>query len=253
MSDDFGDDDFLVDDSFLREVDHIEATAVSSKPGHGANGFFKAASGKGWTGPQINPASSSGPVARQRPSTSIRARTLAPPSDDYDDIPFPDEDLMSFDDRSAGNRSHAMHSASRPAGSGNVIPSSRLGMKRTTSSSANNPLFQGHLNFRKLDQTTKGKTWDRTRFAESGRRIDLEKAKKKGKYQARTWAREDDDEEIDDLENEDDDEPLVPGPVPLVYTSAFFSWARHNIDSKLSSSPQMHRMPLLDIHPIPQP
>jgi ATP-dependent DNA helicase MPH1 len=60
---------------------------------------------------------------------------------------------------------------------------------------------------------TKGKRWDRTEFAASGRRIGAEKAKKKGG--AGKGRRRDDDD--DSEEDEDDDEdPFGLEPRPLV-------------------------------------
>jgi ATP-dependent DNA helicase MPH1 len=74
--------------------------------------------------------------------------------------------------------------------------------------------FQTHLNFRRENQSTKGKTWDRTAFAESGRRLVV-KAKDKAKgYVPRDWVGEDEDDEEE--EEEEDFEPLVPGPKPFV-------------------------------------
>ena len=209
-----------MDDSFLREVDTI-AAKVTVPP---APARAPPAVSKGWTGVRANSASGSCPApAPTRPAASKRADAIVPDSDDFDYISFDADALMAVDVPSrlpslSSGPSRPAPSAPAPSTSStnqNVIPSSRLGMRRTNSSTTKDPLFQVHLNFRRLDQTTKGKRWDRTAFAESGRRVDAAKGKQ-GKYKARNWARDDDDEgELD----EEDDEPLVPGPKPLVDTS----------------------------------
>ncbi len=216
MSDDFDDDYFLVDDSFLREVDSIESKATtqpsfpSSRIQNGftrANSLHTAGDMRGWTGPWQNKSSGStltsrtgaGP-SRQPPVIGFIA--LPPLSDDYDDLPLPAASLAAFDSIS-----------SRPQLS-KSIPSSRVG--RTTS--GNEGFLQTHLNFQRNKQSTKGKRWDRTAFAESGRRIKAEKAKGKGKGQAKPRRRgiEDDDEEDWAEEEEDWGEPLAPYPKRLV-------------------------------------
>ena len=85
-----------------------------------------------------------------------------------------------------------------------TIPSSRL--NRTNSGE-----LQTHLNFRRENQATKGKRWDRTAYAETGRRVSAGKGKAKGKV-VRGW---DDDEELE-LEEDDLDEPLAPNLKPFV-------------------------------------
>ncbi|ORX40857.1 hypothetical protein BD324DRAFT_644144 [Kockovaella imperatae] len=231
MSDvDFDDDDFLMDDSFLREVDTIEAKAID--PIHPSKQLNGGAS-KGWSGPRNNVASGS----RTRPAgptPSTRAEAIIPSSDDFDDFSMDTDALLALDlpqaPSSRPNLSSKLGQASLapPALNGALaIPSSRLGMRRSNSSTSKDNLFQVHLNFRRADQTTKGKRWDRTVFAESGRRIDAERAKKKGKYKARNWAKEDDDDEDLDDDDDEDDEPLVPGPRPLVDTSAPYGPQKH--------------------------
>ena len=201
MSDEFDEDDFLLDESFLKQVDDIEAKA-SAKPTVRVSA--KAAGGPialGWSGPQRNVASTSSGTkpmelqtnqpARSGASTGVAGRIAS---------------------TSAVPRAAVDHRSS-------VIPSSRLG--RTSSGNGDN-FLQIHLNFRKERPATKGKRWDRTAFAESGRRVDAERAKKKGKFKARTWARDDDEEEPEDLEDEDE-EPLVPPPKPFVDSSKSIS------------------------------
>ena len=83
--------------------------------------------------------------------------------------------------------------------------------------------MQTHLNFRRDNQGTKGKRWDRTAFAETGRRIDAKKAKAKSKAGPKGKGRSSwDDEAGDELdeEEEDWDEPLAPNPKPLIDTRA---------------------------------
>lgn len=82
------------------------------------------------------------------------------------------------------------------------------------------------MNFRKENQTTKGKRWDRTMYAETGRRVSAGKGKSKangrgGKNMGRRTMFDDDVEEGDEQEEEEAEEdgwggPLVPGPKPLV-------------------------------------
>lgn len=77
--------------------------------------------------------------------------------------------------------------------------------------------MQTHLSFRKEKQSTSGKRWDRTKFAESGRRIDAGGGRGQGKGKGQ-WSNGDDDGDgLDENEDDDDDgQPLVPLPKPLV-------------------------------------
>ena len=202
MSDDFGDDEFLMDDLFLREVDNITARASTTT----------ASGTKEWTGALQNAASSSRPGPARLsagPESKSMPRAPIPRSpDDFDDVPLPPESLLAFHTPSTARP------ASKPTP--NLIPSSRLGLGLGRSSSSSDTFMQTHLNFRRENQSTKGKRWDRTIFAETGRRIGAVTGK--GGYRARAWVREDDDD--DDLDEEEDDlEPLVPGPKPLIDTS----------------------------------
>lgn len=223
MPDEFGfdDDDFDFDDSFLREVDNIEAKAITFKKPSEPNSDV--------TKVNVGSVVSSRPLAARsspfpRPTAAGPSRPTRPPpqpssDDQYDDFSFASEALAGLDDIYSSHQ----HSSSRTPSNGNsktparalpkqgAIPSARLGMARSTSGSMNG--FQTHLNFRKENQSTKGKRWDRTEFAESGRRIvSMTHEKEKG-FGARQWGR-DDDEEEDDMEEAF--EPLVPGPKPLV-------------------------------------
>jgi ATP-dependent DNA helicase MPH1 len=81
---------------------------------------------------------------------------------------------------------------------------------------------QIHLNFRRENQTTKGKRWDRTEYAQTGRRIrGGVKGKSKGVDKGRgKRASMDDgsdaDMDMDEFDEDDEGEPLVPEPKPLV-------------------------------------
>ena len=217
MPDEFGfdDADFDFDDSFLREVDDIEAHATTSKkasngPVLGTKSIQRPLSVPKTIAPQYSGFS--------RPTIAGPSRLPKPPpqpssDDQYDDFSLGPESFADIDHATSRTGSAFARTPSAPTSSSHarpmpkqtVIPSARLGMARSSSGSMNG--FQTHLNFRKDNQSTKGKRWDRTEFAESGRRIVI-----KGKE--RQWGR-DDDEEDEDME-EDSFEPLVPGPKPLV-------------------------------------
>lgn len=241
MSDDYGFDDAF-DDSFLREVDNI--TAVASTSAAAAAGQTKniarttshpvTSFNKGWTAAQRSVSAASGSSSRppQRPpqlafqkqpvppkgdaplsprSKGAEARRLAllglsskPPSQGLGFKPIPKNAVASS--------YRALHP---PAASG-----SRLG--RTSSGPTG---VQTHLNFRRENQTTKGKIWDRTAFAATGRKkviknkdaLEAQKKRKRGEAF---------DDEEDEMDEEEDDwgEPLAPDPkskVDLCELSAY--------------------------------
>lgn len=250
MSDDFDDDSFMVDDSFLAEIDNITATASTSVapvsksnaplpgnnnakaltaglahnrsagqgPSH--NGFVNVRKTFGKTDlfgesagvNQTTLLPSKNAVAG--PSKPSRPAVAHPPSDDFGEFDLPDEDLAMLDQVSAPTRSSGQTQPSSSSSARIVpIPSSRLGMGRSLAkSSSGSDGFQTHLNFRRENQSTKGKRWDRTIFAESGRRVDAAKIKAKGK--ARGYVNDDDDEVMS--EEEDWGESLAPAPKPRV-------------------------------------
>jgi ATP-dependent DNA helicase MPH1 len=216
---DFDDDSLLADSTFLREVDNIAAQAVSqppvqrAAPGRSASLLdTSSTASRGWTGPQRSVSSSSTfasssknlPLGPHRPASLSSSRSIstsrpAParalpvsahaPSDEFDDLPLP----LPADQLSAIDSIPP-----RPVNRPPSIPSSRLGR---TSSGSNSIGFQTHLNFRKENQTTKGKRWDRTAFAESGRRIGAVKGKKQVKGKKKRGF---DDEDEEDTEDEGD-------------------------------------------------
>lgn len=251
MSDDFDDDSFLVDDSFLAELDNITASATSKTTQQSTfnrttslpvNKPFVPPAISGRTqsvGPQPgsstarnafassskSTSTSSAAAERRRAAIAEASRPSAgpsklsrppsrplvhPSSDDFGDIDLPTGSLDFLD-----------NIAAKPAtssGRAQSIPSSRLGLGRSLArQSSGSDGFQTHLNFRRDKQSTKGKRWDRTAFAESGRRVDAAKTKA-SKMNGRGF---DDDEE---LEQEDDDmgEPLAPPPKPLVDISKLY-------------------------------
>lgn len=234
MSDDFDDDSFMADDSFLAELDSLTATASTGTsgpkaPAHrttslpvisrslpGAHTSFGRSNTLGVMS-LIKPAVRSTVNAVAGPSSRPR-HIPQPPSDDFDDDDFdiPTESLALIDDIAAGRPppppiySSSSSGSTRPA----PIPSSRLGMGRTLGrTSSGSGGFQTHLNFRKENQATAGKRWDRTAFAESGRRVD---AKTKGKV--RQWGYDDDEIFSDDGDAGD---MLAPAPKPLVDISEY--------------------------------
>ncbi|WVR08777.1 hypothetical protein IAU60_005835 [Kwoniella sp. DSM 27419] len=247
--DDFGDDSFFADASFLEKVDSIAASAQTTSK---ADGFARATSlvlpakgpsplqarKQGWTGVQRSVSGPSNhsfnrafgsPKFPKPVQTSLRhfgtTPTRAPPSsDDYESLPLPAESLAAFDSIITARPPQKSPSSSKPS-SARSIPSSRLGMGRTSSSN-NDSFLQTHLNFRREKQSTKGKRWDRTQFAETGRKIGAAKGKgkTKGKRQWREW---DDDE--DDIGEEEDEwgEDLAPAPIPLVDMNAPYGPQRH--------------------------
>lgn len=213
MSDDFDNDSFLVDDSFLREVDNLTAKAAI-QPRHPvktaqsgstrAAALHVSASSRGWTGPQRN--NSSGPSSHSflKTAPSRSQCTVRPSSsDDYDELSFPAESFAAFD--SLQSRPQVV----KP------IASSRF----ARTSSGHDVFLQTHLNFRREKQSTKGKRWDRTAFAESGRRIgtDKKQGKSKGKGKRGTGGSDDDDDQDEEEEEEDNcGDALAPYPKPSI-------------------------------------
>ncbi|KAK8850715.1 hypothetical protein IAR55_004635 [Kwoniella newhampshirensis] len=267
--DDFGDDSFLVDDTFLREIDDITASAQAQPAISLATGFVRSTSlvtgggnknaDRGWTGiqhshsgtsgnnrplikpsPRLQSKQSSTRFPNKGPGSSSRQRTLpAPPSsDDYDSLPLPVESIAAFDSLT----SRPVPTASKPTSLrqnstvGQAVPSSRIGGSGSGSGggfarSTSGSFLQTHLNFRRDKQSTKGKRWDRTEFAESGRRMGAEKGKGKGrgkstaKRKGRDWEEEEDEE---DLEEDDDwGDVMAPPPKPFVDPSAPYEPQRH--------------------------
>lgn len=254
MSDDFDfGDDF--DDSFLREVDTLTAKATSSTntlPSvQAARAPVRTVSAplnsfnRGWTGPQRSISSSSAcisarpgglppPPLQLRKATSTEsagaagAKTSAlSPREKGAQARRLALQALSANASSPASTRLAGHSgqgqASAPVGTGLGIPSSRL--QRTSSGSGSTGL-QTHLNFRKENQTTKGKRWDRTAFAASGRKIVArnEKAlKAQQKRKAAVASRDQDDEGDEDMDEDEQDEddgfgPLAPPPKARVDT-----------------------------------
>lgn len=223
MSDDFDDDDFDFDDSFLNEVDNITAKAtsgiISAAPGPDKKTTTSLAATNTRNNHVLYRNNGFSRPAIAGPSKPVTPRLPHPPSsDDFDDLSLPEESMAVFDKVTTRLPTSTPFSRTKSTPKQSVIPSSRLGLGRSSSSGG----LQTHLNFRRENQSTKGKRWDRTAFAESGRRINVEKSKAKGKgkgkgYQARSWGRDDDEEDLDDEEEEEEEfEPLVPGPKPFV-------------------------------------
>lgn len=219
--DDF-DDGFDADESFFAAIDSIEATATGSSASAstapttaraapavrpsitsilGTNSPFKPPSAAGARQPaRVNDTHAESGPSRRAAALGVRpprprlppAPPPAPSSDDFDDFSFDAETLAQIDAAGARGPQRA------------VIPSSNLNR-------GGNPFrrhesyHQTHLNFHRENPYTKGKRWDRTAYAASGRRIDVDKAKKKGKRK-----RNDDESE--------DDAPLLPDGIPAIDT-----------------------------------
>jgi ATP-dependent DNA helicase MPH1 len=250
MSDDFDDDSFMVDDSFLAEVDSLtaQASSISSIPQNPVYQrtaslpgptFLNAlppperaqslSSLKGFSSARnalANPtrpgstsvSHQSGPSGRSNnaaagPSKLSRPALSRLSPDEFDEFDLPTESLDFLDTIAAPPPMRSTTALPSTTTRNPIIPSSRLGLGRALGrTSSGSDGLQTHLNFRRENQSTKGKRWDRTAFAESGRRVDAAKIKaraKGGRYP------QDDDEVM----SEDDDDlggPLAPLPKPLV-------------------------------------
>jgi hypothetical protein len=116
-----------------------------------------------------------------------RASVAAIPSSDgyFDSIPL---DQLAALDSVTAPRPASRTSSSRPK----------------ASSSSSQSLYQTHLSFRRENQSTKGKRWDRTAFSATGRR-KIQPSKSKGRA---AWGDEQEEEE----EGWDEGEPLLPEP-----------------------------------------
>ncbi|BEI90429.1 uncharacterized protein CcaverHIS019_0304990 [Cutaneotrichosporon cavernicola] len=217
--DDF-DVDFAVDDSFLRQLDDIEGkvtpptstrnpSIVASSPQLRAPPFLQNAQ----AGPSRIGNTSSG-ASRRAAALGLRLPRPAPhpSSDDYGDMSFTAESLEQID------------LATRTKGT-TILTSSGISRQRTFARTMSGNMLQTHLNFRRENPYTKGKRWDRTGFAASGRRKVAVKKKRKGTARARYGDDDDDDEGNDD---EDSDEPLAPDPTPLVDTSKPYEPQKHH-------------------------
>ena len=203
--DDF-DDEFTVDDSFFEEVDRIAAQAEKTVATKSSTAQPPAANGN--SANSIVAATASGSksntIARNTPSGPSRPSFRAglppqPSSEDFGDITFTPSGLAQIDDIARPSQAIVRNSTPSSSSRGSA---SRLGLGRPSSGSV-----QTHLNFRKESTTKKGKQWDRTAFAETGRRVKVDEG-----YVARKWGKEGEADE----EEEEDFEPLVPGPKPLV-------------------------------------
>jgi hypothetical protein len=241
MSDDFGDDDF--DDSFFREVDDIAAVAVltAAAPGptkaiprttsHPGTSF-----NKGWTGPQrsvssasttsFRPAQKPPQLAFQRPAVQSKASPsnstgalLSPRAKGAEARRLALLGLSAQPAPQAQSQGLGFKTVPRPVTASSSrapsahVPSAQSSFSRLGRTSSGPTGVQTHLSFRKENQTTKGKVWDRTAFAATGRKrvsknkeaLDAQKKRKRGE------AYDDDD---DDMGEEEDDwgEPLAPNP-----------------------------------------
>jgi ATP-dependent DNA helicase MPH1 len=117
--------------------------------------------------------------------------------DDFDDLSFSAEALAQID-----------QVAACPAFPPQGAPRAR-GMPRTLSLRGTNGGRQTHLNFRREAMYTKGKRWDRTAFAASGRRLDAEKAMKSGKGKGKApRGRIEEDEEDEEMFDDEDEDPF---------------------------------------------
>lgn len=208
-SDEFGDfDSFDVDDSFFRAVDDIEARAATRAGGSKRQGG--PADGDGRPTIPVQQNADAGPSKRAAALGVRLSRPPAPPSsDDFDDLSISAETLAQIDSVAAAPPPRLGLRSTLPPSNG----TRQLG--RTGSGSRLS--LQTHLHFRRDAPTyTKGKRWDRTAFAASGRRLGAEKAKGKGKGRAQVHG--------DDEEEEEEFDLLAPPPKLLVDTSELPPW-----------------------------
>lgn len=264
MSDDYDFDDSF-DASFLREVDQIAAKAAAAAPkgntrtvSHPVSSF-----NKGWTGPQRSISSGSSnfrpggqgqrppPLPFTRPPITTTSTTTAATAKAGEDAPL--------SPRSKGAQARRLAlmglsaqppTSSKPPGLGFKPvpkpgqPSARLPSTSTTALAPSRQLgrtssgasgVQTHLNFRRENQTTKGKIWDRTAFAATGRKkvvknkeaIDAQKKRKKGQ------AFDDDDDDEEDGEEDDWGEPLAPDPKSKVDLGTSISLHDYKVARKM--------------------
>lgn len=218
------DDSFAVDDSFLQQLDDIEVKASTSTRTSSVSAavaqlptptFHRNAQ----AGPSRTTGKDSG-ASRRAAALGVRLPRPAPhpSSDDYGDMSFTAESLEQIDQ------------ATRPKGT-TIIPSSGIGRQRSFARSTSGNMLQTHLNFRRENPYTKGKRWDRTAFAATGRR---RVAARKGKAKARATYDDDEDDEEDE-----DDEPLAPDPTPRVDTCEVLC-ARQQLTTAKPYEPQKH-------------
>lgn len=196
-------DSFAVDDSFLQELDAIEVKATTRAPA------ITSASSR-----PHRPPSAPSARANAEAGPSCRAAALGvrlprpaphPSSDDYGDVSFTAESLDQLD-----------QVAVRPRAGTTILPSSGIARQRPLARTPSGHfMLQTHLNFRRENPYTKGKRWDRTEFAASGRRVNVGK---NGKGKGKGRARDEDDDDEDEEEEEDWGDPLAPDPAPFVDT-----------------------------------
>ncbi|KAL1412451.1 3'-5' DNA helicase [Vanrija albida] len=195
-------DAFELDESFLREVEEVEKRAAvaptrQAAPTRQPNaGAAARAAAIAYADPDAGPS---------RRAAALGVRPSAQPSDDEYDTTFDIDpaELVQLDSVAARAPQRQSLIANGTA--------NRNKFARTASGTA---MFQTHLGFRREQQYTKGKRWDRTAFAASGRRVGAEKGKKKGKRK-----RDEEEDDEDEEEEEDYGEPLAPPPKPLVDVS----------------------------------
>lgn len=142
-------------------------------------------------------------------------------SDDWNDLS--EETFRAIDEISANhNRKNAQASSSKIAGTSTT--NRPLTSIPTTSRSATTSL-QTHLHFQPLGRKKQGKTWDRTAYTETGRRIPSNKGKSKQKKKKRVYSftnarGKDDDSDEDDDDDEDLDADFEAGfdqfPLPFI-------------------------------------
>lgn len=269
--DEFGDDSIFLDDSFLRQVDTISAqvtagssssrndglrpaTAVSRTASHNEVSPRRSQNVHGVGRTFSAPGTISKPLSHHRPAAISRQQgvskvPLQPSSDDYDLIDIPTESLAAFDAIIANppkKPSHPSFSGFPPKPSTSALSSRNTsGPSRPSSSSARHPVssnrqdnfHQTHLNWRSESRYTKGKRWDRTQFAKTGRRIISLAGRDrvsggKGKERegiAPGWG----NDAIDEDEFMDDDmgDLLAPAPRDFSKRSSFFEGSvNENLD-----------------------
>ncbi|KLT45812.1 P-loop containing nucleoside triphosphate hydrolase protein [Cutaneotrichosporon oleaginosum] len=219
--DEFASDSFAVDDSFFAQLDDIEVKAISSTSARARSiataseqAHASTSSSNAQAGPSRLP-----PSAASRRAAALGVRlprpTPHPSSDDYGEMSLTPESLEQID--------HAVRAKGTT-----IIPSSGISQQRAFARTKSGNMLQTHLNFRRENPYTKGKRWDRTVFAATGRRVSV----KKGKAKARPYGDGDDEDD----EDEDQEEPLAPDPAPLVDTTRPYEPQKHHyVQSTIST------------------
>lgn len=229
-----------------RTASHNEVSPKRSQTMHGVGRTFSAPGPISKALPQQRPAA----ISRQQAVSKVPPQRS---SDEYDTIDIPTESLDVFDAIIANppkKPSHPAFSGFPPKPSTSALSSRNTSApSRPSSSFARHPsssnkqdsLHQTHLNWRSESRYTKGKRWDRTQFAKTGRRIiSLAGRDKvsggKGKERESIAPRWEDDA-IDEDEFMDDDMGDVLAPAPRDFSKRSRSFLRAQLTKSSVDAP----------------